>query len=272
LNIDKLSTVYQFIGIALTQFTFTSFTARAVEFRYIRTKGTIIYSGFYLDIIKLEGGINPPLGVSSFLGLSDTPNTYSGQGGKVVSVKADGSGLEFVTAASGGGGSTNAFAETPSGLVNSVNLIYTLANTPADTDGVLVLLNGVTQYNGVDYSVSGSTITFTVAPVTGSSIFAYYNTFSASGGIITRSITSASVNTTAGGTASTDYVYFVTGTTTITLPTAVGNTNRYTIKSVSGITTVACFGAQTIDGSATIGIAVEDSVDLISNNTEWKVV
>jgi hypothetical protein len=89
---------------------------------------------------------------------------------------------------------------------------------------------------------------------------------------ITRTITSIAVNTTAGSTASVDYVYFVTGTTTLTLPTAVGNTNRYTVKSISGTTTVACDGAETIDGSATIGIANEDSVDLISNNTEWKVV
>ena len=88
----------------------------------------------------------------------------------------------------------------------------------------------------------------------------------------TRTVTSISVNTTAGATASVDYVYFVTGTTTLTLPTAVGNTNRYTIKCVSGVTTVACNGVQTIDGTTTIGIAVSDSVDLISNGTEWKVM
>ena len=37
-----------------------------------------------------------------FLALSDTPDSYLGQGTKVVAVKADGSGLEFVTASSGG--------------------------------------------------------------------------------------------------------------------------------------------------------------------------
>lgn len=92
-----------------------------------------------------------------------------------------------------------------------------------------------------------------------------------SGGI-TRTVTSISADTTAGSTASTDYVYFVSGTTTLTLPTAVGNTNRYTVKSITGTTVVACNGIETIDGTATIGIANEDSVDLISNNTEWKVV
>jgi hypothetical protein len=47
--------------------------------------------------------VNPPVTVGSFLNLSDTPNSYSGQGGKTVAVKADASGLEFV--AGGGGGS-----------------------------------------------------------------------------------------------------------------------------------------------------------------------
>lgn len=89
---------------------------------------------------------------------------------------------------------------------------------------------------------------------------------------LSRSISNINTNTTAGSTAGTDYVYFVTGTTTLTLPTAVGNTNRYTVKSVSGTTVVAADGAETIDGSSTIGIANEDSVDLVSNNTEWKVV
>lgn len=89
---------------------------------------------------------------------------------------------------------------------------------------------------------------------------------------ISRSVSSISSNTTAGATAQTDYVYFVTGTTTLTLPTAVGNSNRYTVKSVSGTTVVAGDGVETIDGTNTIGIANEDSVDLISNGTEWKVV
>lgn len=89
---------------------------------------------------------------------------------------------------------------------------------------------------------------------------------------ITRSVSSIAIATTAGAASVTDYVYFITGTTTLTLPTAVGNTNRYTVKSVSGVTTVAAATAQTIDGAATIGIAVFDSVDLVSNGTEWKVV
>ena len=40
-----------------------------------------------------------------FLALTDTPDSYLGQGTKVVAVKADGSGLEFVTGSGGGIGS-----------------------------------------------------------------------------------------------------------------------------------------------------------------------
>jgi hypothetical protein len=39
---------------------------------------------------------------TTFLGNTDTPSTYVGQGGKVVSVKVDASGLEFTTVQGGG--------------------------------------------------------------------------------------------------------------------------------------------------------------------------
>ena len=93
---------------------------------------------------------------------------------------------------------------------------------------------------------------------------------------ITRSINSISVNTTAGAASSTDYVYFVTGTTTLTLPTAVGNTNEYTVKNTGvGAVTVATTSAQTIDGSSTAVLGAtpaNQSRSLISNGTNWQVV
>jgi hypothetical protein len=68
----------------------------------------------------------------------------------------------------------NPVAETPSGLVNGSNVTYTLGTTPIGNQSVIVFLNGVAQYNTIDYTVSGTTVTFTDAPATGSSIFAYY--------------------------------------------------------------------------------------------------
>lgn len=118
--------------------------------------------------------------------------------------------------------------------------------------------------------VAGSNITITTNAGSDSV------TIAASGGGsgITRSVNVVSTPTNAGATASTDYVYFVSGTTTITLPTAVGNTNRYTIKnSGSNTVTVDTTSAQTIDGSATASLPVPNtSIDLISNNSNWHVV
>lgn len=145
----------------------------------------------------------------------------------------------------GSGGITSAFAETPSGTVNSSNVTFTLANTPADTNGVLVLLDGVVQYNGVDYTVSGSTITFSTAPVTGSTIFAYYNTFSAGGAsditIGTTTVTSGTNTRVLFNNAGVVGQYTISGTGSVamtTKPTFVGT-----------IQTVTAMAAQALDGN-----------------------
>ena len=95
-----------------------------------------------------------------------------------------------------------------------------------------------------------------------------------SGGGISRSVSSVSTTTSAGSTAKTDYVYLVSGTTTITLPTAASNSNLYTIKNVgSGTVTIATASSQTIDGSLTATIPVKGtSLDLISDGSNWNVV
>jgi len=91
---------------------------------------------------------------------------------------------------------------------------------------------------------------------------------------ITRSVNSISSPATAGSTASTDYVYFVSGTTTLTLPTAVSNTNKYTVKNTgSNTVTIATTSAQTIDGSSTASLPVPNtSLDLISDGSNWRIV
>lgn len=64
--------------------------------------------------------------------------------------------------------------ETPSGSVNGSNVTFTLANTPV-TGTEHVYLNGLLQdAAGEDYSISGTTITMTVAPQTGDKIRVSY--------------------------------------------------------------------------------------------------
>ena len=70
---------------------------------------------------------------TTFLGNTDTPSTYVGQGSKVVSVKVDETGLEF-TAASGGGGNNIYNADgTLTGnrtvSYNGFNLTFGVANS-----------------------------------------------------------------------------------------------------------------------------------------------
>lgn len=79
------------------------------------------------------------------------------------------------------GVSVTPFSEVPSGTINSSNKIFTLANTPAAAAGVQVTLDGVVQVNGTDFTVSGTTITFVSAPVTSSTIYAFYNTSTSTG-------------------------------------------------------------------------------------------
>ena len=95
---------------------------------------------------------------------------------------------------------------------------------------------------------------------------------SAGGSGITRSISSISTNTTAGATALTDYVYIITASCTLTLPTAVSNTNRYSVKNThTANITIATTSSQTIDGTTTISIAKDSAVDIISDGTNWRI-
>jgi len=67
------------------------------------------------------------------------------------------------------------FHEIPTGNINSINVTYTLANTPI-AGTVQVFLNGLLQAPGVglDYTISGSTITFVKAPRTNSDLYVHY--------------------------------------------------------------------------------------------------
>lgn len=93
---------------------------------------------------------------------------------------------------------------------------------------------------------------------------------SAGGSGVTRTISPFSANTNAASTASTDYVYIGSGTNTLTLPTAVSNTNGYGVKnSGTGIITIATTSAQTIDGNANIMLTSNQFITVYSDNTNW---
>lgn len=95
-----------------------------------------------------------------------------------------------------------------------------------------------------------------------------------SGGGTTRSInTLSSSTTTLGSTANTDYYYICNGACTLTMPTAVGNTNLYVIKNIIGTDTINTTSSQTIDGSTSISLTTDYlSITLISDGANWIII
>lgn len=142
-----------------------------------------------------------------------------------------------------------------------------------DLTGGLSMLDGVITINGESGNVtlqsSGGTVTITTPDSSHINL-----EVAGGGGGITRSINTISSPTSAGSAANTDYVYLVSGTTTLTQPTAVGNNNLYTVKNIGVATvTIATTSAQTIDGSSTALLRVANtSLDLISDGTNWRIV
>lgn len=104
---------------------------------------------------------------------------------------------------------------------------------------------------------------------------AYVDSVAGGGGGITRAINQVTANVTAAAVANKDYVYWWSGSTsyTVTMPTAVANTNRYTLKNSSSIAQpVNTTSSQTIEGGTSITINAGNSVDLISNGANWMVI
>lgn len=84
--------------------------------------------------------------------------------------------------------------EVPAGTVNGSNTVFTLSATPVANASVIMVLDGVTQTNGTDYTVSGTTVTFTTAPASGTELVAIYNSAASAGGGDFSSNTSSSVD------------------------------------------------------------------------------
>lgn len=109
----------------------------------------------------------------------------------------------------------------------------------------------------------------------GNGITQWASVTAAGGSGITRSVSVITANTTGGDTSSTDYVYFASATgMTFTLPTAIGNSNLYTIKNFTASSVrVATTDGETIDQSAiALMSSMNESLSFMSNNSVWGVV
>lgn len=136
----------------------------------------------------------------------------------------------------------------------------------------------LSRYTDINFKAgANTTITYAYNDVTKYTDVTLASSGGGGGGSVTgiiRSISTIAVNTAAGATAGTDYVYLASGTLTLTLPTSVGNSNLYTAKNIgAGVVTIATTGGETIDGSPNLVLPLQfTSVDLISNNSgNWDI-
>jgi hypothetical protein len=169
--------------------------------------------------------------------------------------------------------------------VTPTNTTYsgmTQAEAEAGTSTTNRLISPLRLKNTIDFHTTGKqdVITLTTTGTSGPATF-IGNTLNipqysggGGGGGITRSVISTSGSYTAGSASSVDYVYLVTGAHAGTLPSASGNTNRYTFKNNhTASITVTRAGSDTVEGATSITIDVGDSVDLISNGVAaWSVI
>lgn len=70
--------------------------------------------------------------------------------------------LSVVFPTSSGAGPTFVDDEKPGGVVDGVNLTFTLANAPVPASSLILFRNGLKQTVGIDFQLMGNTITFLV--------------------------------------------------------------------------------------------------------------
>ncbi len=163
----------------------------ALKVRDIRVSaGTVIGNppvfGQLSQISDVEGLENelllrPMRGFAFGLGraamINSTGQIDAVQGNLSDCVRVDGS-ASPCSAGGGGGGSDVGYVdgESPTGSINSSNATFTLASLPAPAASLVLYRNGLLMRSGVDYTLSGQTITFFAQslPQTGDSLLASY--------------------------------------------------------------------------------------------------
>lgn len=231
----------------------------------------------YYSLIKLDNTDTVILG-SGGAGIAPVkiPN-LAGTGDRMV--VADSTGLLKTQAIPSGSGGSSASNRTIYYQDYSSTNTFTLAATPTKIYEVTV--NNIyesTNYNVVAYTWTPGTNTITITDTLklGDKI-----RFDVELSAVTQTVTSFTryINTissdqTAGAATGADYVYYVSGGNTLTLPTAVGNTNRYTIMRTGTSTCyIATTASQLINGQASpLTLTVQyASVDLMSDGTNWYI-
>jgi len=110
--------------------------------------------------------------------LTSVNSTVGGLSSNVTSLTNLVNGLNATVNTLSAASSTAVFvdAETPAGTANGTNLTFSLANTPAPSTSLSLYRNGLALAQGIDYTLTGSAITFRSAslPQTGDLLMAFY--------------------------------------------------------------------------------------------------
>ena len=156
------------------------------------TLGTVLTDVDWAGNVNLHGGYidfkeatAPPPPASNRVRLFVDSAT-----GEIMVKKDNGSVVSLESGSGGGGGSFGAFqdAETPNGTIDGMNDTFTLVTAPDPPASLELAKNGVVQQPGVDFSLSGNTVTFLAdaVPQTGDTLLAWYRSDgSAAGGDLT---------------------------------------------------------------------------------------
>jgi hypothetical protein len=200
----------------------------------------------------------------------------NGSNFQILSSVPAGNIIEYVSLASlnASGISTDQYSATISrDIINvTTNNLNTITVTGGyDIGGIDVYKNGLKLIRGVDFTANdGSTISFNQTPQQGS-VIEYVSFIS---GKSRRSINRVSSSLLAGSAPQTDYIYVAVNPIVITLPSVIGNNNRYTIKNLSiGEVTVVSQPGQLIDGNISVKIIDQyTSIDLVGDSQNWIII
>ncbi len=166
-------------------------------------------------------------------------------------------------------------------LVLGATSVLTLG-TPGSVLGAIDLSGGASQKIRIQAASTAGAWTFTLPVNDGSSgqylltdgngVTQWASVLASAG--ITRTRSVLSVSSTLAAASATDYVFFTNVGVNLTLPTALSNTNLYTIKNTAASSVlVSAPAGQDIDGSTTaLMTTVNQSLSFISNGSVWGVV
>ena len=150
-----------------------------------------------------------------------------------------------------------------------VNIVASLISGGAGGGGASL---NVTEVDGAPYVSSVTTIVVSNGTLTDDGGGQVTISTGGGGSGITRTTSVLSVSSTLGASAQTDYVFFANVGVALTLPTAVGNSNLYTVKNVSGSSVLVISGQGIDDSPSALMPSNYESLSFISNGSVYGVV